>query len=79
MEREMVTMDGSTLQMAHYCCECVLCVLHLDFAGSATLSLCVSLKLISNQSEVTWLWMYQINRLGLAKVWETNNNELLSE
>ena len=33
-------MDDSKLQMAHYCCEGILYVSHLDFAGSATLSLC---------------------------------------
>lgn len=37
MEREIVTMDESKSQMAHYCGEGVLYVLYLDFAGSATL------------------------------------------
>lgn len=37
MEREIVIVDDSELQMAHYCCGGVLYVLYLDFAGSATL------------------------------------------
>lgn len=54
----------------------------MDFAASAILSRCFSLELIFNQSEMTWLWVNQINNLGLVRVWETHkyiNNEFRSK
>lgn len=58
--------DGSLLPGARALCA------PLDFAGSATLSRCFSLKLIFNPSEVTWLWVNQMNNLGLVRVWGTH-------
>lgn len=65
-------MDDSKLQMAHYCCESVLFIAHLDFAGSLTLFPVIGLRLIFNQPEVTWLWVHQMNNVGLVRVWQTS-------